>query len=849
MPKKLRLADYKAPDYVTIKTDLEITIDEPKTLVKGKLQLKKSSIAIGNELRLNGAGQKITYLKLNDQELNAQEYLEDKDLVLHPEQEDVLIEIHNEIDPINNKSFEGIYAADGNYLSQCEAEGFRKILYYQDRPDVLSTFTTSIIADSKFNSLLSNGNLIEEKTLDNGKQQVVWHDPYPKPSYLFALVCGQFEKIDDHFTTKSGNKVLLEIYVDPGNTKKAAHAMQSLKDSMKWDEKRFDLEYDLDRYMIVATDTFNSGAMENKGLNIFNSKYVLADEESATDKDFYNIQAVVGHEYFHNWTGNRVTCRDWFQLSLKEGLTVFRDQEFSSDMNSRPVKRIDDVIRLRKAQFPEDQGPNSHPVRPKEALNISNFYTATIYEKGAEIIRMIHTLIGEKAFQQGMKKYFELFDGQAVRTEDFCRAMQEASGKDLSFFQKWYSQAGTPKIKMEKHANTLEIQQLQSPLLIPLKLGFIDQNGKPAEPKVLSSSCDYQSKAKDYLFELTKEKESLEFDSLEGLEISLLRDFSAPIEVDFPQSMPSLVHLATHDTNSFSQWDAAYRVLKTTFKNAIASIENNVAIKEPTELIQLYQAELSKKREDMEFSSLFIKNIQFENIALDYTELPIDAFFQAKAEIETSLATALEKQLRHRYEEVAAIKTPEARSLKNQILYYLSMVDSSYASKQFTTSTNMTDTLGALRSLSGNDKESFQQHLSSFYQTWKNDALTITKYFQLLFGQEDVSVLDEIEKLDPKVYDRFMPNHNYSVYGTIGLSNTKVFHHPDGRTYQLMAQRIAELDKDNPTVAARLAACFNDYPRLDQKRKTIMKRAIDNVLDPDKLSSNTYEILSKTIKE
>ncbi|MCB0349474.1 MAG: aminopeptidase N, partial [Bdellovibrionales bacterium] len=525
------------------------------------------------------------------------------------------------------------YSSNNKYFTQCEAEGFRKITYYQDRPDVLSKFTTTIIA-SGYPVLLSNGNLVSE-TKKGDITTVTWEDPFPKPAYLFALVAGNFDKITDSFTTRSGRNILLEIYVDEGMSSKAHHAMKSVKESMKWDEDRYDLEYDLDRYMIVAANDFNFGAMENKGLNIFNAKYVLADTETATDVDFYNIQSVVGHEYFHNWTGNRVTCRDWFQLSLKEGLTVYRDQEFSSDLNSRSVKRIDDVIRLRTSQFSEDAGSNSHPVRPSEAFNISNFYTATIYEKGAELIRMIETLIGRDKFKLGIKKYFALFDGKAVTTEDFCFAMSEASKKDLTYFQKWYTQKGTPKLEVSRDDSSkhlkLDFKQITSPLLLPISIGLIDESGKCIEKiEVVSSTCEIQNRGDTILLEITKDTESITLNAPKNSRVSFLRDFSAPIILKYQPIENEIYDLATHDTNAFSKWEAMQQLVTTDILKNIDLLQKKQGTTFDEKLIAIYKKILTEPISDPAYVAKLFSFPEFDNIKLEFDgSYPLDEILKS----------------------------------------------------------------------------------------------------------------------------------------------------------------------------------------------------------------------------
>lgn len=570
-PKTIYLSEYKPSSFLIDSIDLTVDIQKDFTLVHSVLRIEKSKDAKGSKLNLelNGEGLELLDFKFNGETIPHDRYQvsTDKLVLLNVEHDKFVLEIQNKIDPANNKALEGFYQSGPQLCTQCEPEGFRRITYFIDRPDVMAKYKTKMIADKlQYPFLLSNGNRIGSGDLPNGRHWIEWQDPFKKPSYLFAMVAGDFDVARDEFTTMNDRKIALEIYVDKGNLGKTPHAMESLKQSMKWDEETFGLEYDLDIYMIVAVDSFNMGAMENKGLNIFNSTYTLADEKSATDHDFQNIQGVIGHEYFHNWTGNRVTCRDWFQLTLKEGLTVFRDQEFSSDMLSRAVKRLEDVRLLKDSQFAEDAGPLSHPIRPTSYIEINNFYTRTVYEKGSEVIRMIHTLIGKDHFRKGMDKYFELHDGHAVTTEDFVNAMEVASGKDLSQFKNWYSRPGTPtvsiKSRIEGQEIVLEIEQQYPPtthkvpegnvLLMPFKIGLL--NKKTHEQK-------------EIMLELTKLKESFRFPCNGDVILSLNRGFSAPVYVEYGYENADLIHLMSFDSDPYCRYEATQKIYDYVFKS------------------------------------------------------------------------------------------------------------------------------------------------------------------------------------------------------------------------------------------------------------------------------------------
>jgi aminopeptidase N len=847
MAEKLRLSDYKEPSYWTKKTDLTFEIKEDYTLVSNQIHLYRNLSRNENIVLLNGDGQEIIELSIDGKSMEP--HRKDKDIVLDLSGKEHIVFIKTKIFPKDNKSFEGLYASNNKYFTQCEAEGFRKITYYQDRPDVLAKFTTTIVAKG-YPVLLSNGNLVKKEQAGE-LTKVVWEDPFPKPAYLFALVAGHFDKITDSFTTRSKREVLLEVYVDAGMTLKATHAMKSVKESMKWDEDRYDLEYDLDRYMIVAANDFNFGAMENKGLNIFNAKYVLADTESATDIDFYNIQSVVGHEYFHNWTGNRVTCRDWFQLSLKEGLTVYRDQEFSSDLNSRGVKRIDDVIRLRTSQFSEDAGGNSHPVRPSEAFNISNFYTATIYEKGAELIRMIETLIGREAFKAGIAKYFELFDGQAVTTEDFCFAMSEASGRDLHFFQKWYTQKGTPKLEVTRDDSSeylkLNFKQLTSPLLLPVLTGFISNEGKALKNiKVIDATCDVRSRDDSLLFEITKEQESITLDVPKDARVSLLRDFSSPIIVKYNGIKDEIYDLAAFDTNSFSKWEALQQLVTNDILSNIKSLQNAKVFSFDDKLVSIYRKILRDPVTDAAYIAKLISFPRFDNIKLEFeSTFPVDEIYQTLQSFKAHIASSLETELLKVFESQKSIDSSGARSLKNTILSILCTQSRHLplADKQFQSATNMTDKLGALQAIKNSGDEIFNKNIRAFHQTWNKDALVYTKYLDTVFTRSSVDALEELKDIhsDP-AFQNWNPNHNYSSYAALALANPVIFHDKSGKVYEVIAKRILELDEKNPYVAARLASCFNDFKKLDPTRKPMMKQQLENLLS-HKISSNTYEIL------
>ena len=700
--KKIFLKDYKAPNYQIDRIDLTIELDPHSTQVTSRSHVLSSSTHSGEPLVLQGKSLKLLDVLVNGSPPKY-ESTEDQLTIFNPPKEFELL-IKTEVDPKNNKSCEGIYQSKSIYCTQCEAEGFRRITYFIDRPDNMAIFSTTLIADKKScPTLLSNGNLVETKDIDENKHLVRWEDPHKKPSYLFALVAGDLDHLADQFITQSGRKVDLKIYTEKGLTSKCHHAMKSLKRSMKWDEDRYGLEYDLDIFMIVAVDDFNAGAMENKGLNIFNSKYILADVKSATDKEYQNIESIVAHEYFHNWTGNRVTCRDWFQLSLKEGLTVYRDQEFSSDMGSRPVSRIDDVFSLRSSQFAEDSGPSAHPVRPTSCYNVSNFYTSTVYSKGAEVIRMIETLVGQEGFRKGMDKYFELFDGQAVTTEDFVHAMEIANNIDLNQFQNWYHQAGTPEVSIKTHYDEAlqeyKITLNQScrptpesdhkkPFLIPIKLGLLDNKGKEI-------SIDGKTET---LIELKEPQQTFTFKSPSQPTPSILRDFSSPVKINFEWSEKELILLMKYDSNLFNRWEAGQKLYLRQLQKALSLEDIDSELTFDSAFIEALCANLHQSSEAPLFFSRMLSLPSEAYIEQFLDEVDPPHITKVRKVFMRKIGQQLENEFKSVYQ---ANKTQGTyrfsdlglRALKNLALSYLD--HTSIPEEQYFASENMTDSLGS----------------------------------------------------------------------------------------------------------------------------------------------------------
>lgn len=861
-PKIIKLSDYKKPNYAVVSIDLVVHLDNTQTLVQSKMLIKKDAAAEMGPLVLNGEELTLKTIAINGKKLAEKDYVLAGDLLsINDVPSEFTLEIENVINPEANKTLDGLYKSGTIFCTQNEPEGFRRITYYIDRPDNMAKFTTKIIADKKlYPILLSNGNPIAKGDLPDGKHFVTWEDPFKKPSYLYALVAGDLGFIKDTYKTTSGRSVALEIYCDKGNEDKCGFAMESLKKSMKWDEDRFGLEYDLDIYMIVAVDAFNMGAMENKGLNIFNSAYVLADQKSATDANFYGIESVIGHEYFHNWTGNRITCRDWFQLTLKEGLTVFRDQEFSADMNSRNVERIQSVQGLRAAQFAEDAGPTSHPIKPETYMEINNFYTSTIYEKGAEVIRMIQTLLGVDGFRKGMDKYFELFDGQAVRTEDFIHAMSVANNNfDFSQFKNWYNQNGTPLLNATSKydaANkrfTLTLKQTlpanapkdAKPYHLPVRVGLIGSDGKDLVSKVL---------------ELKTASQEFVFDNINVLPVaSINRDFSAPVKLSTDHSFDDQLFLMAHDSDAFNRFEASQVVALKLMLDLIEKAKAQKPLELDAKYIQSYGKILADSSIDEAFKSLSM-SIPSEGILhQEQAEIYYPETEQVRSFVKKTLAQAHHEVLFKLYKSVDqgnVYKLDPAsmgqRDLKNKCLDLLALVDGdqykALANTHFKNATNMTDELGALSVMVNAHLSDKSEALNSFYTKWKSETLVMQKWLGVQAQSSDDSTYETILKLEKdSVYDRTIPNLVRSLLGQFVATNKVQFNHPSGRGYKLIADRLLELDKLNPQMASRLASGFKDYKRTPKNLQALMKPELERVMATDGLSKNVFEIVSKIL--
>lgn len=871
-PTTVYLKDYQPPAYLIPQIHLDFDLYEEKTIVTATSQVSRAlHTPPGTPLVLDGSGLKLMRLKINGKDGMAQAKVGEDTLTLTNLPENFELEIQTEIYPQDNKAFSGLYKTKKIFCTQMEAQGFRRVTYFLDRPDVLSVYTTTVRADQKrYPFLLSNGDAVRRETLSGGRHLVEWKDPFPKPCYLFALVAGDLALVKDTYTTKSGKPVALEIYTDLGNEARCPHAMKSLKESMKWDEDTFGLEYDLNVYMIVAVDDFNMGAMENKGLNIFNTKYVLADTDSATDSEFMGIQSVIGHEYFHNWSGNRVTCRDWFQLSLKEGLTVFRDQEFTSDLHSRPVKRIEDVINLRGRQFPEDASGMAHPVRPPSYMAIDNFYTRTVYEKGAEVIRMMQTLLGREAFIKGVKKYFADHDGQAVTTDDFVKALELSSGKDLTQFKLWYSQVGTPTLKVSsrydeiKKEFTLTVKQfgqdpvtkkMNAPYHLPLKMGLLSQDGSelPLELKK-GSFCS------EGVLDIRKEEEEFIFAVPSNPVVSLLREFSAPVHLEYEQSEKDLILLMEKDADAFNRWEAAQRLFKKTILDAVNAVANNATpVISKDILAAMKQSLLKEASTDRAFLARLLAPPAVSYLSQFCVPLQPGLLERAYNHFIVRVQEELGNEMRESFQSLQRLKNLDdaeglrVRSLKQTLLTYLSWGDSpehtSLLKEAYDKAENMTDSLNALAFLAHKKSPAANEALQHFYKRWKDDTLVINKWFAVQAQSLRDDAFDKVTELvDDPQFDVTNPNKLYALHYSFANGNPFRFHRYDGKGYAFLARSIIDVDRRNPQVASRLATSFNDWTRWAPELRGLAKTQLETIKAAPQLSKNVYEIVDRALQ-
>lgn len=869
--EKIYLKDYKAPAFAVDSVNLDFNLNEDFCRVVAKSQVRRTEA--GAALRLNGEELKLVSIKINDQALSKDQYqITAEELIVPSVPDSFSLEIETELQPQNNTSLEGLYKSNGIFCTQCEAQGFRKITFFFDRPDVMTSYSVTIEADKqKYPVLLSNGDRIKIEDLGNGRHKAFWKDPHKKPCYLFALVAGDLGVIRDTFTTVNGRKVNLEVYAAHGKQERCWHAMDSLKKSMKWDEEVFGLEYDLNDYMIVAIDDFNAGAMENKGLNIFNSRLVLADSNSATDVDFHSIESVVAHEYFHNWTGNRVTLRDWFQLSLKEGLTVFRDQEFSADMTDRGVQRIEDVDALRAGQFAEDAGPNAHPVRPESCMAVDNFFTMTIYEKGSEVIRMMQTIVGRKGFRKGMDEYFRRHDGQAVTIEDFASAIATPNGKDFTQFRRWYHQAGTPVVTIQESFDaakgelTVTLEQScpatpgqphKDPFHIPLMMGLLDKSGNE-----LTLSCDKITVNSDgkSLIELKEQKEVYTFKGLKDRPVlSVLREFSAPVNLKWEASEEDLYFLMEKDTDSFNRREMAQKISLRLLRNLIGQARNKQTLAVDPRFVKAVSATIADESMDPSFKAKMLQLPSYAVLAQEESVLDAEAFYQARTALRQAIAKENRGALLNIYRKFHNVEPKSRdtkvfghRSLKNQALAYLAELHDpeimEAVNKQYWEAQNMTDRMTAMMILADSESAHREKALQHFYEDWKDDSVVLNKWFTAQATTNRKQVLEDVKALTKHpAFNITNPNNVYSLLRAFG-ANLVRFHDPNTNAYEFYADKILEIDTKNPQVAARLCAAFNFVQKLEPAMKEKALTQIKRMVAVESLSKNSRELLQSAL--
>ncbi|WP_375644877.1 MULTISPECIES: aminopeptidase N [unclassified Bartonella] len=865
-----RLEDYQPTPYAIPKTQLSFQLAPTKTYVTAILSIEpRHNTKELTPLVLSGDDLTLISVSINGETLapNTYKVTPSRLEITNPPAAPFTLKLVTELNPESNRQLMGLYLSNGVYCTQCESEGFRRITYFYDRPDVLSTYRVKIEADSQtIPILLSNGNLVETGTLENNRHFAIWEDPYPKPSYLFALVGGDLDKLEDHFTTVSGRRIELGIYVEKGKTKRATYAMDALKRSMRWDEQCFGREYDLDVFNIVAVSDFNMGAMENKGLNIFNDKYVLADPETATDQDYRNVERVIAHEYFHNWSGNRITCRDWFQLCLKEGFTVYRDQEFSSDQNVRSLQRIENIKTLKATQFAEDAGPLAHPVRPRQYSQINNFYTTTVYEKGAEVVRMIRTILGPSLFRKGTDLYFQRHDGQACTIEDFITCFAEVSGQDFSQFMLWYEQAGTPNVEIDSHYSdgvlTIHAKQhipatpqqnTKKPMLIPILFGLLGHNG---ENLTYEADTDIQSN----VMLLSKENQTF---TLKGLRekpvLSLLRDFSAPINLQTPFNESELIFLAQHDDNHINRWQSLNHLMT---QALIQSIQDETKAKEgmPSALIKLIEAIITDESLEPEFrafclslpSEVELAHTLGKNVDPERIHHVRNQFLASLAHTHQGLFTKFYGQMQTK--EPYSSNTVQAgkRALKNIILDYLSITEANpnRAAAQYATADNMTDRMASIAVLVKRFKESEQAQnaLNDFENRYHHDPLVMDKWFSIQAMVAGASTLENVQKLmQHPLFSKDNPNRVRSLIGVFSSNNLTGFNRMDGASYHFLCQIILEIDKKNPQLASRLLTTMRSWRQLEPIRQQKLETELKTIAAAPKLSSDVADIINRLL--
>jgi aminopeptidase N len=870
-PRTIRLSDYRAPDFQMSEVSLVFALDAETTRIVATMKVTRTGDA-GAPLVLNGEQINLTGLHIDKDELAPGDYtLDGETLTINEVPDAFVLDVHTEISPAQNTSLEGLYLSKGIFCTQCEAEGFRRITYYLDRPDNLAVFTTRIeAAKDKFPVLLSNGNLIEKGDLPGGKHFAVWNDPFKKPCYLFALVAGDLGVLRDSFTTMSGRKVDLAIYVEHGNEPKVTYAMDSLKRAMKWDEETYGREYDLDIFMIVAVSAFNFGAMENKGLNIFNDKLLLASPETATDDDYGRIESVVAHEYFHNWTGDRITCRDWFQLSLKEGLTVFRDQTFSEDMRSAPVKRIEDVKMLRARQFQEDGGPLAHPVQPQAYITIDNFYTATVYEKGAEVIRMLKTLVGDEGYRKATDLYFERHDGQAATVEDWVKCFEDSSGRDLKQFRLWYAQSGTPVVEAngaydatkKTYALTLKQslgptpgQPTKKPMPIPVRIGLHNGDGRAM---ALTLDGENATGPQERVLELNDAEQRFTFVNVDDAPLlSLGRHFSAPVTFKTPLSRADRAHLMAHDADPFNRWEAGQGLATDVLLQMAAASAPGKSLEPDMTYIDAIGLALGRAQDDPAFAAFMLSPPSESELAMAKTPVDPDAIHAARTALIRAI-NAHAPQMMSLYEKLTNnspfspdAKSAGRRALRNVLLRYLTAADddaaATLADAHYRSATNMTDMIAGLAALSRIDSPKRDAAFAHFHDRFKDNPLVLDKWMALQAGSSLPGTATRVRELMKNpAFDMKNPNRVRSLIGAFAANHLR-FHAKDGSGYALVGEVIRALNDINPQVSARMSGAFENWRRYDADRQALMRGELEKALQTDGISPNLFEVATKML--
>ncbi|OUD15474.1 aminopeptidase N [Thioflexithrix psekupsensis] len=878
IPQPIYRHDYRQPDYWIDKVELAVDLHDDVTIVRSILQIRrnKDTASEGQPLVLNGEKLTLKEIALNGQPLPESAYQVDREaLIIFSVPDHFELSTVVAIKPHENTELVGLYQSNGNYCTQCEAESFRRITYFLDRPDVMATYSTTISADkARYPVLLSNGNRVATGELENNRHWVRWEDPFRKPSYLFALVAGQLVCHHGTFKTMSGREIRLEIWVEPQNIDKCEHALLSLQKAMQWDEQTFGLEYDLDVYMIVAVNDFNMGAMENKGLNVFNSKFVLCRPDTATDDDYEDIEAVIAHEYFHNWTGNRVTCRDWFQLTLKEGLTVYRDQRFTADMTDFALKRIRDVKKLRTLQFAEDQGPMAHPIRPESYIEMNNFYTITVYEKGAEVVRLYETLLGKEGFAKGLARYFEKHDGQAVTCDDFRVAMAEANQIDLTPLDRWYSQAGTPVCEVrgrydaEQMTYTLQVTQSRAPTpavqpafmpcLIPIRVSLFDPKGQALPLQLADENVPI---GEERLLSLSETQQQFIFVNIpQEPVLSFLRGFSAPVQVKMQRPREHLAFLMAHDNDSFNRWDAGQILAQELLLNLAQDWAAGRELKLDPLFIQSFGKILTDSRLNPSLKAMAMMLPDEKFLGQQIEPIDVDALYEARSFMTRVLARTFRRELLALYQQYHSTSpysnsrsAIDARRLKNTVLrHFLTALQDeeviALIGQQFQHADNMTDMQAALSCLMELEIPEREQALQQFYGRWQHDPLVLDKWFALQASSSLPKTLDRVLSLASHPdFNLRNPNRVRSLIWTFCSLNQVRFHSADGRAYKFLAELVLELDRLNPQLASRLVGAFNQWRRFDKLRRNLMESQLNTIIAQPNLSTDVYEIVSRSL--